>query len=386
MSVKTTVARTSSGTGPPDVPVMKSCSSRRIGSVSLVKYAWSPGPRSTSSAPSMWSAMYCDQLNGVIRSSLRQMTRVGTLIAGSAARTSMRSHVSIRCCMPEATDPDAAAGGPTTRRTAGPRSSTARNRPERPARPSSWRPGRGAVPASRPACRRGSRRRRTSARVRAVEHQLRQAVGMRGREHDRGRPALGEPDERGALQARRVHDRERRLPACSSIVAARSGRSDSPWPRLSKTTTRANAPTRSKKRSTSGCSRHHLEVPDEPCRARTRRRRRSRTGATRCSFRRRSSCSGSVRPSGRWYRRPIIEHHARSRARVPVDRRLGLRRRRGDPGGPQGVRPRRRARHDRAHRAHRPEHDGRHGRASGRRRSSSSSRCAPSRTTSGSTP
>ena len=49
----------------------------------------------------------------------------------------------------------------------------------------------------------------------------------------------------------------------------------------------------------------------------------------------------------------------------PVDRRLGLRRRRRHPGRPQGVRPLRRPRDDRDHRHHRPEH--RRGRPPSRR-------------------
>ena len=56
------------------------------------------------------------------------------------------------------------------------------------------------------------------------------------------------------------------------------------------------------------------------------------------------------------------------RARRPLDRGVGLRRRRGDPGRPQGVRVRRRARDDSDHGDHRAEHRARQRRAAGRRR------------------
>ena len=59
-------------------------------------------------------------------------------------------------------------------------------------------------------------------------------------------------------------------------------------------------------------------------------------------------------------RPPILRRRARPRPhpRLPVDRRLGLRRRRRDPGRPEGLRPRRGARHDGDHGDHGAEHGG----------------------------
>ena len=84
------------------------------------------------------------------------------------------------------------------------------------------------------------------------------------------------------------------------------------------------------------------------------------------------------RPATR-IRRPPDSHRAH-------DRRLGLRRRRGNPGRPEGVRELRRARHERDHGDHRPEHRRRHRDPRGATRRWCSPRCAPCSPTSAPTP
>ena len=76
---------------------------------------------------------------------------------------------------------------------------------------------------------------------------------------------------------------------------------------------------------------------------------------------------------------------ARERSPRAVDRRLGLRRRRGHPGRPEGVRARRRPRHDRDHRDHRARTPSGSTRSARCRRRSSSPRSVVA-TTSASTP
>ena len=189
--------------------------------------------------------------------------------------------------------------------------------------------------------------------------------------HRRGRRRPRPRRRRGARRRDLVRGRRARTRCCTTA------RSSSATPRTSSTRSSGSTATWRPIRapvSSRGCARSCARSPAAATRSRrwrsagpgavhARRRSPSSSCSARCAA---SPAAGTWRcPDGDGAPRPILHRRVqrfRPHPRLPVDRRLGLRWRRGHPGRPQGVRARGRARDDRDHRDHRAEHRRRHAR------------------------